>query len=147
MPENIRKWFEAYGKSHNTPPEFLFLGSLITCASIMGPDTCVEVRATYTEPVNLYGISVGFPGCGKSQAFRMTITEPLSALPDPFSTMLVDDYTKRGLHKHLQSDCGRALIAHEEMGAFFDLVQKRQTEGLGERQMYCRLDDAGHGRV
>ena len=57
--------------------------------------------------------------------------------------MLVDDHTKRGLFKHLQSHDGRALLAHEEMGAFFDLVQKRQLEGNAERQLYCRLYDGG----
>ena len=39
---------------------------------------------------------------------------------------------------------GRALLAHEEMGAFFDLVQKRQLEGCAERKLYCRLYDSGH---
>ena len=57
--------------------------------------------------------------------------------------MLVDDYTKRGLHKHLQDHDGRALVAHEEMGALFDLINKRQFEGAGERQLYCRLYDGG----
>ena len=57
--------------------------------------------------------------------------------------MLVDNYTKRGLQKHILGHNGRTLIAQEEMGAFFDLVHKRQTEGFGERQMYCRLYDAG----
>ena len=57
--------------------------------------------------------------------------------------MLVDDYTKRGLFNHLQRHNGRALLTHEEMGAFFDLVQKRQLEVCAERQLYCRLYDGG----
>ena len=103
----------------------------------------MRIRETYHEPTNLYTLCVGYPGSGKSQAYRMATTEPLETLDEPFSNILVDDYTKRGLFKHLQEHKGRALLAHEEMGAFFDLVQKRQLEGTGERQLYCRLYDAG----
>ena len=143
MPLKIKKWFEAFGKSHNTAPEYVFIGALVTTAAIMGPKSLVKVRETYQEPMNLYAICVGYPGSGKSQADHMTIREPLQSLPELMSTMLVDDYTKRGLFRHLQSHEGRALLAHEEMGAFFDLVQKRQVEGNAERQLYCRLYDGG----
>ena len=143
MPSRIQRWFEAFGKSHNTAPEYVFIGALVATAAIMGPKSFVKVRETYREPTNLYAICIGYPGSGKSQAYRMTIREPLQCLPEPMSTMLVDDYTKRGLFRHLQSHEGRALLAHEEMGAFFDLVQKRQLEGNAERQLYCRLYDGG----
>ena len=116
------------------------MGSVATCAALMGPSTCVQVRETYSEPTNIYAICVGYPGSGKSQAFRMTTREPVQHLPKELSTMLVD-YTKKGLFKHLQCHNGRALLAHEEMGAFFDLVQKRQLKGCAERQLYCRLYD------
>lgn len=143
VPPNIREWIEAFARSHNTAPEYVFMGTLATCAALMGPSTCVQVRETYNEPTNIYAICVGYPGSGKSQAFRMTTREPLQHLPQQLSTMLVDDYTKKGLFKHLQGHNGRALLAHEEMGAFFDLVQKRQLEGCAERQLYCRLYDGG----
>lgn len=61
----------------------------------------------------------------------------------PMSEMLVDDYTRRGLFNHLLLHEGRALCAHEEMSALFDTIQKRQLELSGERQLYCRLYDAG----
>ncbi len=47
------------------------------------------------------------------------------------------------MNAHDQSHDGRAYLAHEEMGAFFGLVQKRQLEGNAERQLYCRLYDGG----
>lgn len=143
VPPQIKDWYEAFGKSHNTAPEYLFVGSIVTCAALMGPLTCVQVRETYQEPTNIFAICVGYPGSGKSQAFRMTTRDPLQKMSHKISTILVDDYTKRGLFKHLQCHSGRALIAHEEMGAFFDLVQKRQLEGCAERQLYCRLYDGG----
>ena len=143
VPEKIRKWFEALGKSHNTAPEYVFVGALVSTAVLMGPDCYVKVRQTYREPTNVFAICIGRPGTGKSQAFAMTVREPLESLPPPLSSILVDDYTKKDLFIHLQTREGRALLAHEEMGAFFDLVQKRQLEGNAERQLYCRLYDAG----
>lgn len=56
---------------------------------------------------------------------------------------MVDDYTRRGLFNHISKHDGRALCAHEEMSAFFDIIQKRQVELNGERQLYCRLYDGG----
>ena len=143
IPEKIRDWFEVFGKSHNTAPEYVFVGALVTAAAIMGPKCFVRVRETYQEPTNLFAICIGFPGSGKSQAYNMTVRQPLQSLISPLSTMLVDDYTKKGLFRHLQNHDGRALLAHEEMGAFFDLIQKRQLEGNAERQLYCRLYDGG----
>ena len=144
VPEAIHKWFEAFGKSHNTAPEYAFIGALVSTAAIMGPKCFVKVRETYQEPTNLFAICIGFPGSGKSQAYRMMVQDPLQALPGPLSSMLVDDYTKKGLFRHLQSHEGRAFLAHEELGAFFDLVQKRQLEGNAERQLYCQLYDGGN---
>ena len=143
VPSKIRTWFETYAKSHNTAPEYVFIGALVTTAVLMGPKCFVKVRDTYREPTNLYAICIGFPGSGKSQAYRMTVGDPIQSLETPLSTILVDDYTKKGLFRHLQNHSGRALLAHEEMGSFFDLVHKRQLEGNAERQLYCRLYDGG----
>ena len=142
VPLNTREWIEVFAKSHNTVPEYVFMGTLATYVALMGSSTCVQVHETYHEPTNIYAVCVGWLGSGKSQAFWMT-REPLQKLPQQLSTMLVDDYTKRELFNHLQHHNGRALLAHEEMGAFFDLVQKRQLEGCAERQLYCRLYDGG----
>ena len=68
VPETIREWFEAFAKSHNTAPEYVFVGALASTAALMGPKCFVEVRTTYREPTNLFAICVGFPGSGKSQA-------------------------------------------------------------------------------
>ena len=68
MPKLIADWFKTYAKSHNTPPpEFVFVGAVVTTACIMGADASIEVRATYKEPVNLYALCIGFPGCGSIQ--------------------------------------------------------------------------------
>ena len=72
----------------------------------------------------------------------MTVREPLQSLSSPLSSVLVDDYTKKGLFMHLQKHEGRALLAYKEMRAFFDLVQKK-LKGNAERQLYCQLYDGG----
>ena len=74
VPSEISNWFETYGKAYNTAPEYVFIGALATTAAIMGPRSFIKIRDTYREPTNLYVICVGYPGSGKSQAFRMTVT-------------------------------------------------------------------------
>lgn len=78
-----------------------------------------------------------------SQTYQMTFRDLEFSLDSPLPNVIVDEYTKKGLFKHLQSYDGRALITNEEMGAFFDLVQKRQIKGNAECQLYCRLYDEG----
>lgn len=143
MPARVHKWIESFALAHNTRPEFIFMGAIVTTAAIMGPKAKMQVRSTYEEPTNIYAICLADPGAGKSQAFRLAISDPLSTLNKPSCDMMVDDYTRQGLFKHLLEHNGRALVAQEEMTAFFDLVQKRQMEGSGERQLYCRLYDGG----
>ena len=94
VPGKIKEWFEAMGKSHNTAPEYVFVGALVSTAVLMGPHCYVKVRESYREPTNLYAICIGHPGSGKSQAYAMTVREPLQSLSPPLSSIFVDDYTK-----------------------------------------------------
>lgn len=143
VPSEVAEWFQAYAKSRNTLPEFVFTAAITTVASIMGPKVYVHVRDEYPEPVNLFTICMAEPGAGKSQAFRMSIIDPLMSLGYPMCNILVDEYTRRGLFRHLQQNSGRGLLAYEELTSFFDQVHRRQLEGSGERQMFCRLYDSG----
>ncbi len=36
--EDIRAWFETFATSHNTAPEYVFVGALATAAALMGPN-------------------------------------------------------------------------------------------------------------
>lgn len=143
VPTEISQWFEAYARSRNTLPEFVFTAAVTAVASLMGPKVYVRLREEYPEPVNIFTICMAEPGAGKSQAFRMAIIDPLMALGPPMSNILVDEYTRRGLFRHLQQNGGRGLLAYEELTSFFDQVHRRQLEGSGERQMFCRLYDSG----
>ena len=143
VPKQVEEWIKTFALAHNTRPEFVFMGALVTTAATMGPKTKVQIRGTYKEPTNVYAICLADPGAGKSQAFRLSMIDPINYLVSTARTMNVDDYTRQGLFKHLERQNGRALVAQEEMTAFFDLVQKRQLEGTGERQLYCRLYDGG----
>lgn len=80
MPEKISKWFNIIARAHNTLPEFIFVSALSTTACLMGPHTIISVRDTYFEPTNVFTVCMGQPGCGKSQAFRLSILDPLSEI-------------------------------------------------------------------
>ena len=84
MPEEISKWFNIISKAHNTLPEFMFVTALSATACLMGPDSMISVRDTYSEPTNIFTVCMGPPGCGKSQAFRLAVLDPLSNIGKEF---------------------------------------------------------------
>jgi len=88
VPEEISDWFHTLAKSHNTAPEFLFCGCLTTVATLMGPLSSVKVRETYSERTNLYLVCVAEPGVGKTQAIRLSVLDPLSAIGPPLMWMI-----------------------------------------------------------
>jgi len=51
-------------------------------------------------------------------------------LYQPFLWMT--DYKKRSLFRHIQNHGGPALLAHEEMAIFLDMVQKMQLKENAE---------------
>ena len=55
------------------------------------------------------------PGAGKSQAFRLSITDPISSLISTASSMTVDDYTREGLFKRLRTKNGSVLVAQNSI--------------------------------
>ena len=69
VPQRIAKWFLTAAKAHNTSPEFLFCGCLSTTAALMGAESAVKVRDTYSEPTNIFTICLAESGLGKTQAF------------------------------------------------------------------------------
>ena len=92
VPKEVQEWIETFALAHNTCPEFVFMGSLVSTAAIMGPKAKIHVRSTYQEPTNLYVICLADLGAGKSQAFRLSMTEPIYALKEPVSSMRVENY-------------------------------------------------------
>ena len=90
------------------------MGALVSTAAIMGPKTKVRFCSTYEEPSNPYLICLAEPGARKSQAFRLSITEPLYTLHEPSASMQAENYTQLELFKHLKD---------HDVSAFFDVVQ------------------------
>ena len=80
MPEKISQWFTIVARAHNTLPEFVFVTALSTTACLMGPNAAISVRDEYSEPINMFTVCMGPPGCGKSQAFRLSVLDPLNDL-------------------------------------------------------------------
>ena len=91
VPSDIRDWLEAFALVHNTRPEFIFMGALVSTAAIMGPKAKVRVSSRYEEPTNIYAICLAEPGAGKSQAFKLVMTEPIHALKEPLGSISVEN--------------------------------------------------------
>ena len=139
----IKTWLEAMAGSVNTQPEFLLLAALSATSCLMGPDCVFHVRDRHQEPCNIFTICLCEPGTGKTQAYKIAIEDPLDGLP---TEILVHDYTSKGLFEHLKSREGRALVCHAEMTSFFENLLKKQSEGGGERQIFCRFHD-GNSKI
>ena len=56
----------------------MFVTALSTTGCLMGPNSLISVRETYCEPTNMFTVCMGPPGCGKIQAFRLAILDPLN---------------------------------------------------------------------
>ena len=80
MPQKIVNWFATVARAHNTLPQFMFVTALSTTACLMGPNALISIREEYSEPTNMFTVCMGPPGCGKSQAFRLSVLDALSDL-------------------------------------------------------------------
>ena len=125
------------GRAINIQPEFLLLKALTITSCLMGPECIFEIRERHQEPCNIFTICLCEPGTGKTQAYKVSVEDPLGALP---VKILVHDYMQKGLFEHL-STRGRALICHAEMPSFYENFLRRQSEGNGERQLFFCYDD------
>ena len=143
VADSMRKWIEAMARAVNTQPEFLLLEALTVTSCLMGPETVFEIRGRHQEPCNIFTICLCEPGTGKTQAYKVSVEDPLGTLP---VKVLVHDYTQKGLFEHLSTRGGRALICHAEMSSFYKNFLRRQSEGNGERQLFCRYHD-GNAKI
>lgn len=134
-------WIKALSFSVNTRPEFSLIGAISVVSTLMGPKTKLKIRDRYSEPCNLFTVCLSEPGAGKSQAFEISVETPLKHLAQPAQSVVVHDFTRKGLFQHLVAHQGRALLAHSEMSSFYELILQKQQEGSGERQLFCRLYD------
>ena len=141
FPETFVRWISALAFSINMKPEFILLSVMSVISTLVGPKTKIKIRDRYHESCNLFLVCLSKSGAGKSQAFEVTVEEPLKQLKSPASSIVVHDFTRKGLFQHLVAHEGRALLAHSEMSSFYELTLKKQQEGSGERQLFCRLYD------
>ena len=141
FPPIFQEWIKALSFSVNTRPEFTLIGAISVVSTLMGPNTKLRIRNRYAEPCNLFTVCLSEPGAGKSQAFEICVEVSLRQLAEPAKSVVVHDFTRKGLFQHLVAHQGRALLAHSEMSSFYELILKKQQEGSGERQLFCRLYD------
>ena len=81
VPLILKSWFETFANSHNTAPEYVFIGGIATCSNLNGPSIYVK----YNKPTtNLFSM------CEISQAFHMTTRDALQNIPPEICTILVE---------------------------------------------------------
>ena len=139
-PEAIADYLEVQGYSVSSSPEQVFMGLPAVIPGLLGGRTRLVVRPTYKECSILYSVCLADPGAGKSAAFDV-VTKPLDECG--LRNLLVDRYTQAGLFDHLMNERHGevALLISSELGMFLESVLKKQVEGAGERQLFCRLHD------
>ena len=115
------------------------MGLLAVIPGLLGGRTRLLVRPTYKKCSILYSVCLAGPGAEKSAAFDV-VTKPLDGCG--LRNLQVDRYTQAGLFDHLLNECHEevALLISSELGMFLESV-KKQVEGAGERQLFCRLHD------
>ena len=116
------------------------MGLLAVIPGLLGGRTRLLVRPTYKECSILYSVCLADPGAGKPAAFDV-VTKPLDECG--LRNLQVDRYTQADLFDHLLNECHGevALLISSELGIFLESVLKKQVEGAGERQLFCRLHD------
>ena len=96
LPINVLRWYEAISNSRNTSTEFVFLASLATVSSIVGPETNIMIREgskneqinekywkkSYVEYPQLYVTILCEPGSRKSTAQELAVELALTCQDD-----------------------------------------------------------------
>lgn len=127
----------------NSKPEFGFMGAFTVTSCLMGPDCKFIIRQWHQESCNLFTLCLCKPGTGNTEAYKITVEDPLEDLPE---NLLVQDYTTKGIFEHLKNRDGKAIICHTEMTRYFEHSLKKQSDGESERQTFCRFHD-GNSKV
>lgn len=125
--DDVFKFLEAKAKSIGSSVGYL-LPSLMTATSFLLANSDAHfLNGTHLQPLNLYTMSVGHPGTGKSPVIETV----LAALRDVSTT------TSSGLVKTISKQ-GKAFVASPEL---FDILNKLlkndEDNATGDVQLLC----------
>ena len=134
----VFKFLEAKAKSIGSSVGYL-LPSLMTATSFLLANSDAHfLNGTHLQPLNLYTMSVGHPGTGKSPAIE-TVLAALRDVDTITKETLVSATTSSGLVKTISKQ-GKAFVASPEL---FDILNKLlkndEDNATGDVQLLCKL--------
>ena len=136
--DDVFKFLEAKAKSIGSSVGYL-LPSLMTATSFLLANSDAHfLNGTHLQPLNLYTMSVGHPGTGKSPAIE-TVLAALRDVDTITKETLVSATTSSGLVKTISKQ-GKAFVASPEL---FDILNKLlkndEDNATGDVQLLCKL--------
>lgn len=131
FPEPVFKFLEAKAKCIGSSIGYLCPSILTAIAFLLANSDAHFLSGSHIQPLNLYTMSVGHPGTGKSPAIETV----LAALLDT----LVSATTSAGLVKTISKQ-GKAFIASAELFDILNKLLKNDDDNAsGDVQLLCKL--------
>ena len=138
FPETVFQFLEAKAKSVGSSIGYL-VPSLMTATSfLLGNTDAHFLNGNHIQPLNLYTMSVGHPGTGKSPAIE-TVLAALRDIDTISKETLVRATTSSGLVKTISKQ-GKAFVVSPEIFDVLNKLLKNDKENVtGDVQLLCKL--------
>ena len=138
FPETVFQFLEAKAKSVGSSIGYL-VPSLMTATSfLLGNTDAHFLNGNHIQPLNLYTMSVGHPGTGKSPAIE-TVLATLRDIDTISKETIVSTTTSSGLVKTISKQ-GKAIVVSPEI---FDILNKLlkndEDNATSDVQLLCKL--------
>lgn len=147
MPRRLDDYVTAfcnYGQTFNSTPLYLEAAALWQLGTSVGRAVAMAARGNSLSP-NMYGLLIGGPGTGKSQAIVATRTIVFPALkrsfiPASITRAGLEDYMERNLVQRRSPD-GKMLMSNECLGLAEELQGILPEYDISHLNLYTTLYD------
>jgi hypothetical protein len=113
---------------------------LTTTAFLSAKNGCTVETLTHEQPMNIYGIFVGYPCTGKSSAIQHACLAPMAEFfGDDNSRVLLDRTTSSGLVKHLSTQESAFIVSPEIYDVLNKLLKNDEDNASGDAMLLCKL--------
>ncbi|KAJ7334338.1 hypothetical protein OS493_014648 [Desmophyllum pertusum] len=138
FPEPVFKFLDTKAKSLGSCVGYLVPSMLTATAFLLANNDAHFLNGTHLQPLNIFTMTVGHPGTGKSPAVE-TILAALRDIDCINKETLVSAMTSSGLVKTISKQ-GKAFLASPEL---FDILNKLlkndEDNASGDVQLLCKL--------
>ena len=138
FPETVFQFLEAKAKSVGSSIGYL-VPSLMTATSfLLGNTDAHFLNGNHIQPLNLYTMSVGHPGTGKSPAIE-TVLAALRDIDTISKETLVSATTSSGLVKTISKQGKAFVVSREIFDVLNKLLKNDEENATGDVQLLCKL--------